>query len=358
MVAMRHGLAPLWIPFLVDCDHALAQHASGFRYALLRLGISIQRAVRRRPKQKSAVERFFLEVERFCQDYPGYAPDPKTTISELDPLATSLLTPKEFVQKFTRWVVNEYIHRPQDELGGRSPYEAWNELEPLQRIRMPENIAELDYLLANHYFRQLDADGIDHNNLIYVSRVLQPILDRYGPKCRVQISDDEADLGFITVFDPLDGTPYRTPTKPSMFSYASGLSLVRHKLIRQELPAKPGKTSTLEDWERRKVERVTEAHEMRRRGQKRTHITVALEASYNTAGLSRNEPTLETLSPRRSKADSAEIDNQDHMDGSQTTDLWTDDDLPDVEVDDDDVSSSKMPTSKDPHTTSGRQKER
>jgi hypothetical protein len=193
---------------LVVYDRLKSGYSNSVRYALRRAGITIQRPPPYTPPGKSKVERFFQEFERFCKDYPGYMPDPEKWISEADPIANALFTPKEFIRDVHQWIVDEYSQKPQQELGNRSPYEVWKELSQLQRIRPYPNPKELDYLFSDHKRCTLNKDGIHLNNLEYNSKKLQPIIDQHGPGCRVQVAFDKHDLGEVTVFDPATGKAY------------------------------------------------------------------------------------------------------------------------------------------------------
>ncbi len=319
------------IPKCVVWDLALAQLSNAIRYSLRRSGITIQRPPRRSPKQKSAVERFLREVQRFCEPYVGFVPDIRTTFSETDPLAEAFLIPKELVRELHQWIVNEYIQRPQEELGWRSPSEVWAEQEKLQRIRTFENPAELDYLFLKHCRRTLDSDGVHCNGHQYASRSLQSILDRHGRTCEVQVGDDVTDLGFVTIFDPKTEEPFRTPAKD--FEYANGLSLFRDKQIRAERAHKPGQSNELADWERNKVKRLKKADELRRLGKKRTHVNLAREEAYDTSSLSSANPNLTSLERRNSPGKDAVVP-QDSPARLVDRPAWTDDQLPDVESDD------------------------
>jgi Mu transposase, C-terminal len=312
---------------LVVYDRLKSGYSNSVRYALRRAGITIQRPPPYTPPGKSKVERFFEEFERFCKDYPGYMPDPEKWISEADPIANALFTSKEFIRDVHQWIVDEYSQKSQEELGNRSPYEAWKELSQLQRIRPYPNPNELDYLFSDHKKCTLNKDGIHINDLEYNSQKLQAIIDQHGPGCRVQVAFDKHDLGEVTVFDPATGKAY-THVRAKDYEFAKGLSLRRLKKIRGEI-RKRGQSSNLAEFQRAKVRRLSEVDRIRKRGKNRTHIDVAREEGYSSATLSSSNASLDGFD-RRPDAPAKERQGHEVV---IPTDLpmWTDEELPDIE---------------------------
>ena len=128
------------------------------------------------------------------------------------------------------WICDVYNQTPH-RTTLRTPASHWRELVSSVDLRLPESAAALDVMVASVERRPIHHYGINLNNLKYHSKELVDLCRRVG-KTTVTIRWKRTDLGEIYVFDD---TTNRYLTVPcTAHSYASGLSLWLHQVIRKE----------------------------------------------------------------------------------------------------------------------------
>jgi hypothetical protein len=166
---------------------------------------------------------------------------------------------------------------------------------------MPDDIRKLRYICAQHHRRQLWDTGIYHNNLEYNSYDLKPLLDAYGPGCKLDISNDDSDLGEIIVFDPRTGADICVPVKSKFAAFAKGLSKLRFEKIIDSLPKHWRNSTTLEDFQRADLDLDDQIEALRKRGSKSPQKNVARVKGYGSQSQLDADPSLASAGQRPDK---------------------------------------------------------
>lgn len=140
------------------------------------------------PQGKGKIERFFETVNQLLlSELPGYTPEDK-------PPQKPGLTLEEFRRVFHKWLIDEYMQRPNDDTG-ESPFSRWT--RPLPIPRMPESLERLHMLLMTVPDERLvRKDGIHTLGLRYINTELQHGYMRE----QVVIRYDPTDVSQVFVF--------------------------------------------------------------------------------------------------------------------------------------------------------------
>lgn len=136
------------------------------------------------PRGRGKIERFFQTVEQLLlPDLPGYTP-------EGQPPATAVWSLPAFEEVFRTWLLDEYLQRPQREIGG-VPQARWEASGFLPQ--MPDSLERLDLLLLQvAKARRVHQDGIYFEGKRYLDLTLaayvgEDVTIRYDPRDMAEI---------------------------------------------------------------------------------------------------------------------------------------------------------------------------
>lgn len=216
------------IPEVIVADNGKEFWSDNFSSVVEEVGSLLQYSPVRKANYKGRVERFFGIVNTMLlDDLPGVVRKSGKSGDGYDARNNAKITLKEFKQYFIYWLVNVYHHEPLTR-NQMTPYELWNDSE--KNLPIPEeNEYELLPILMGSDTRILNGRSIHKFNLVYESEMVLDLFRRYGKK-EVTIKYNPFDLGFILVLDSLNQTYLKAYA--TNFTYASGLSLYEHKLIK------------------------------------------------------------------------------------------------------------------------------
>ena len=215
-------------------DNGLEEHARALRQAASELGGStIEFCPRKAPWFKPLVERHFRRQDQdLLQLLPGCTGENISVRPQFDPMKDLLLTRSTFDKVYMIWLVDIYLHEPQNSLDHISPIEQWKRTITLEDQRVPTRRVLLQRLfLRKEEGRSLDHEGIQYDCLIYNSLDMGALRAEMGARLIVDIWVSDEDLGYIYVEVPGKDISIRVPCLNQ--HYASGLSRFQHKKCKE-----------------------------------------------------------------------------------------------------------------------------
>jgi putative transposase len=208
--------------------------------ALGMLGIIREVMPGRTPWYKGSIERFFrTHNQELLEGLPGYTFGSIFARADYDPQRDACISLTAFNQMLHLFLLDVYA---QDWHEGIQDVPARRWEASLREGMLPclyHDAEELRIILCASEERTLTRQGIEWETLVYYSPELAG-LRAVIPGGRVRFRYDPDDLGEVYVYDPQMGG--RWLTLPAVnHSYARGLSLYKHRVIRQTVLAEKGK---------------------------------------------------------------------------------------------------------------------
>lgn len=201
----------------------------------LDLGIHLQFCPTRTPRFKGVIERFLKTINySFTHQIPGTSLARLAERGDYDPAKHALLTLAEFKHVAEKWLLDIYAQQTHRGIG-ITPWAKWNDGARRKVLTLPNSLEALQKRIGRVEERKLRHDGLWLLGIRYASDALQPVLRAWDEGVSVRIVYDPDDLGEIQVWPPEQETPLAIPAVHQ--EYASGLTLLQHDLLRQELRA-------------------------------------------------------------------------------------------------------------------------
>jgi len=250
MRCLRHGILPkpdcqtlygtthsfpvYGVPETVVVDRGKEFVGNSLVNALGMLGVIHEVMPGRTPWYKGSIERFFrTQNQGLLEGLPGYTFSNIFSRADYDPVQDACISLEAFRKLLHIFLLDIYAQRWHEGLQD-IPARRWQ--QSIQSGLVPtlyHDAEELRILLCASETRTLTRRGIVWETLQYNSSELAHLRQRTGGD-RVCFRYDPEDVGEIYVFDPDVGWL----TVPSVHSdYARGLSLYKHRVIRQLLLA-------------------------------------------------------------------------------------------------------------------------
>jgi putative transposase len=250
MRCLRHGILPkpdcqtlygtthpfpvYGLPETVVVDRGMEFVGNSLVDALGMLGIIHEVMPGRTPWYKGSIERFFrTQNQGLLEGLPGYTFGDIFSRADYDPVQDACISLETFHKLLHIFLLDIYAQRWHDGIQD-IPARRWeqgcqNGLAPT----LYHDAEELRILLCASETRTLTRQGITWETLHYNSSALSQLRLRTGGGS-VRFRYDPEDLGAIYVFDPDAGWLTVPAVHPE---YARGLSLYKHRVIRQALLA-------------------------------------------------------------------------------------------------------------------------
>jgi putative transposase len=288
MRCLRHGILPkpdcqalygtvhpfpvYGLPETVVVDRGMEFVGNSLVDALAMLGIIHEVMPGRTPWYKGSIERFFrTQNQGLLEGLPGYTFGDIFSRADYDPLQDACISLETFHKLLHIFLLDIYAQRWHDGIQD-IPARRWE--QGCQSGLVPtlyHDAEELRILLCASETRTMTRQGIAWETLHYNSSALSQLRQRTGGGS-VRFRYDPEDLGEIYVFDPEVGWLTVPAVHPE---YASGLSLYKHRVIRQALLADKRASVdiyALAQARQRLQELVVQefAHTRRQRGRKHT----------------------------------------------------------------------------------------
>lgn len=250
MGALRHAVLPKqraessrygleidnsWVcygkPDVLVVDNGLEFHGRDLESVAYDLGIRIQYCPKHEPRFKGVVERFLKTINYFfAHQLPGTSLAKWHLRGDYDPQKSAILTLSEFKHIFEKWVVDIYAQRRHRGIG-TTPAAMWRQGLLRRSPELPQSRDLLNQRIGNVTQRSLRATGIELHGIRYNGDALTPILRAYGIGVTVRVLYHAADLGEIQVWGPDSSEP--VSVRAIDYAYASGLTAIQNKMIRQ-----------------------------------------------------------------------------------------------------------------------------
>lgn len=234
----------LWQTMLTD--NASEFHAADANAIALQMGFDVERSPVRKPWFKPGVERSMLSVVNTLPRY-GRSELIQGVHKPIDPKKTACVAFEDLHSALIKWVVDIYPFKISDRTQD-CPFDRMK--EGLKKVPAPifnDNLRALDIFAAIPTRVKVSHAGIEKFYLDYRSRELAEMAKRYGPKFDVDARLDPANLGGIWVQEPLEKTWLWVPVLQE--SYADGLSLTAHRIIRTSRALEVRRSKRLEDYQ-------------------------------------------------------------------------------------------------------------
>jgi putative transposase len=216
------------VPRTVTFDNGLAQWGKTIETIALDLNMTIQFATVRTPWFKPIVEGMFkLLNTKLLQELPGFVIGKRVDAKDYDPTVQGCIGLRHFLYILHVWLVDVYLQTPQGPFK-RTPAERWAEGTAAAPPDFLPRAADLDILFGVVRSGRLDHRGVVFEHLRYYSAELHLLRRQFGDRLRVEVKINPSDLGVVHV--RLEGTTGWVRADAMERSYASGLSLHRHKL--------------------------------------------------------------------------------------------------------------------------------
>jgi putative transposase len=273
----QHDWLAYGVPNTLVIDNGKEFIGRDLEDACMLLGIALQYTPVRMPHFKAGVERYFkTQNDHLTHTLPG------TTFSSIwkrrdyDSVKHACIFASDVGEVLSRYLVDYYavsFHRGLNDI----PADRWEALTAHGFIpRLPPNAQELNILLGRVDHRVIHHYGIEWNCIRYNSPNLVDLRTRMAKEKdkRVKIKYHPGDLSRVHVYDPFNNCYIETPAVDQ--AYTDGLSLWKHRVIRQRVLRKKKKVNPAALAQaRREIRDLVEQGLERKSIRKRTHRKVA-----------------------------------------------------------------------------------
>jgi putative transposase len=179
---------------------------------------------------KGAIERAIGTVNRgLIHTLPG------TTFSNIkqrgnyDSEAHAAIDIEVLTHVLVKWIADQYHKQPHKGLKGRTPLEVWQESEKNTVIELPAFPRQLEAIVGIDSTRTLFHYGLEYENLLYNSTLLQTLSLKVDGTRKLQLRAFEHDVSYIAVFHPDLKEFIDVPAVDQ--EYASGVNRHVHQLV-------------------------------------------------------------------------------------------------------------------------------
>ena len=301
---LSHAWPTYGLPETVYTDNGLEFHGKDLENIALDLGFLVVFCPKHQPRFKGVIERYLKTVNySFAHMLPGVSFARFHLRGDYDSQKHALLTLGEFTHLFEKWVVDIYAQTLHSGIG-TTPWKRWHEGLMACEPRLPADLQALQQRIGLVATRKLSSSGLMLNGLRYGSHALQALLKQYGSGVEVRMVFDPENLGEIQVWGPRSNEPVTAQALD--LTYAKGLSLRQHELIRQkarEQGADMEDKSTLQRVRAELAEAVAEL--MCSRKQKARQRSGAIRGISSTAPQGNTEALLSSRPPDSKASDKA-----------------------------------------------------
>jgi len=208
-------------PKTVSVDQGSENHGEFLEPVLRNGGIEWFQNIPGHPEDKPFVERFFRELNRFIETLPGSTTSPlmkdRTRIKRA--MGEACLTIEEFEILLQKWRFDVYGKKARRRIqsplrSNESPIDCWQRVAHqvlLPDTPTPEELRAI--FMVSGETRVLQKYGIEVGGIQFNSNELMALLADIGPKQRLEVQYDPADIREIAVLNPLSNQHFSVPAK-------------------------------------------------------------------------------------------------------------------------------------------------
>lgn len=222
------GVAELYV-----VDNGLEFHSRAFRQMAWSLHADLLYNPVRQPWLKASIERAMAEFNRVLP-HRGKVHRPIKNAQAPDPARTAAVVFDDLVTCLVQWASTVFPYHPHPKTLVR-PIDLWEEGRqngppPI----LPKSFEHLDVAAGVATERMIGGDGVFFQYLRYNSYELQDYRRTDGERFKAEIRFNPDDLGHTFVHLPRWNKWLSVPLQRPSPTYGQGLSLVQHRIIREE----------------------------------------------------------------------------------------------------------------------------
>lgn len=209
--------------------------SADLKNALAELGIIREEMPKETPWFKGSIERYFRSVnQRLLKGKPGYTFGNVVALGDYDAQKDAVISLSAFLEIFHIFMVDVYPYTWHEGLDA-IPMQRWQESARLFAPDLFEDATALRRILLPSAERVLQARGIEWERSFYRGPQLARLRELHGKeKVRFKYNPDDMDVIYIRDRTSPTGWAEFHSTNPD---YTRGLSLAKHRVIRQYLNA-------------------------------------------------------------------------------------------------------------------------
>ncbi|GAB5426526.1 MAG: hypothetical protein Crog4KO_36730 [Crocinitomicaceae bacterium] len=227
------------IPETVVTDQGRDFISKSMKQALTALGIIHDQNPAWRPWLKGIIERYFRTIAtKLLKGNPGYTGTNPQMLGDYDPLKDAVVSYKAFMQIFHIFVVDIYPytdHRGIDPIAKPKPIDVWNRKVEEYPPFMGNSARDVRMALRPIDERTIQRQGIEWEYDFYKGEGFLELFERYkGEKIIFKYDPENKNVIFVP-YDKAPGGWIRWYSQRP--EYTEGLSLHKHRLIKESLRA-------------------------------------------------------------------------------------------------------------------------
>ena len=224
------------IPYLIAVDNGMDLHAEAVQMVCEEMGISMLYCPAGHPEFKGGVERVIGTIQRsLMHKLPGTVFSSVEERGDYESEKKAAIDLKTLTQLLVKWIVDDYHQTPHRALG-MTPVQKWKQGLPDVKFELPAYPQQLDILTGIPESRRVWAYGVEVDGLLYSNERLRTLFSRArNYRKHVQLKRYEDDVSYIHVWDDQDECYFKVPVIDRLASYADGLNLHQHLLMRQRV---------------------------------------------------------------------------------------------------------------------------
>ncbi len=288
----KYGTAHEWLSYGVMStlvtDNGKEFIGTGLANACLSLNTVLEQMPIRRPHYKGKIERKMRTVTTVLHGLPGTTFSNIKERGDYDSVGQACITLGDLKQILHIFLLDIYAERFHEGLHG-VPARQWERaIENGFLPRVPASSEELLILLGQTTTRKLQPQGIEWEGIFYDGGDLSYL--RHELKGEdVKIKYHPGDISRLYLFNPFDKTYITAPARDPL-GYTNGLSLWKHKIIKQYQAATGDRTDLIGLGQaKRHIQNIVDAARHRKRLNARKKV-----ARWETSG---EPPSLAERSP-------------------------------------------------------------
>jgi len=217
-------------PGVIIFDNALYNHAKEIELSASSLGFIPGWAKPYTPTEKAYQEGWNGRIKReFLPNLAGFRGDKKLRDGLQEGMASATMGLLEFRQALFKWIYDVYSNQPLAD--GVTARQRWHMGLRWGKPRIPRDVWGHKLAPCLHKTLKLRPEGVLFCGLIYSAPFLTALRKKFGHNVEASFRYNPGNLGEIYVQDPI--TKAYAPVLCTDQTYAAGLTLYQHKLIRK-----------------------------------------------------------------------------------------------------------------------------
>ncbi len=231
----QHRKLSYGLPETLIVDNGKCFVGQDLKDACASLGIVLEQMPVQSPWMKGRIERLFRsQNDGLLHQIPGTTFSNILARGDYDPMKHACISLSTFRKLLHIFLLDIYAERPHKGVRG-IPRALWEASEKIYPPALPHTIQDTRIMLLSTEYRNVQRYGIDFSSLRYQSDALMLLRYKVGAAGdkQVKLKYDPGDLGRIWVLDCFDHRWLEVPVSGEYRTYAEGLSLWKHRVIRE-----------------------------------------------------------------------------------------------------------------------------